>query len=54
MLEELRFEAGKVRGNLERLKVESEKEHIDRLKCRAILTEIQAAYEKVKYFFLRE
>ena len=46
MSDALSFKAGRIKGNLERLGVEIEKEHIDRLKCRAILTEIQAAYEK--------
>ena len=48
MVDDLSFEAGKIKRNLERLGVEIEKEHIDRLKCRAILTEIQAAYEKMQ------
>jgi hypothetical protein len=54
VFEDLPFETGKIKGSLERLKVEVEKEQIDRLKCRVILTEIQAAYEKMKYFILRE
>lgn len=54
MLDDLPFEAGKIKGSLERLRVEIKKEHIGRLKCRAILMEIQAAYEKMKYFILRE
>ena len=47
MLDDLRFEASKIQGSLERLRIEIEKENIDPLKCRTILTEIQAAYEKV-------
>lgn len=54
MLDDLRFEAGKIKGSLERLRIEIEKGNIDRLKCRTILTEIQASYEKMKYFILRE
>jgi hypothetical protein len=54
VFEDLPFEAGKIKGNLDRLKAEIEKEQIDRLKCRAILTEILVAYEKMKYFILKE
>jgi len=48
MLDDLRFEASKIKGSLERLRIGIEKENIDQLKCRTILTEIQASYEKMK------
>jgi len=53
MFDDIAFEAGKIKGNLERLKRETQREEINRLSCRSSLLEIQSSWEKVKSSFLK-
>lgn len=50
---ELRGEAGRIKGTLERLRKEIERDKINRIRCRAILVDMKSAFEKIKYFFVR-
>jgi hypothetical protein len=51
---EIKVELGKIKGYIEKLKIEVGQEKVNRLSQRQILVEIKSSLEKIKYFFLKE
>jgi len=51
---EIKVELGKLKGYVEKLKIEVGQEKINRLSQRQILVELKSSLERIKHFFLKE
>jgi hypothetical protein len=53
-INKIKVELGKIKGYIEKLKVEVGQDKVNRLSQRQILVELKSSLERIKYFFLKE